>query len=194
MKRSELAIAIKAATEIMRQDKVLVVGSQSILGTFDEDELPAIATFSVEVDIAPLRDDSDETAATLLDGQAGEWSTFHETYGFYIQGVGSRTAILPKGWNTRLVPVVPPGAPQSTGLCLDPVDLCVAKLVANREKDLIFVDALIGAGLIDPARLRSHIDLLEDGEPQHNGPIINAALRARLTSWTDYCAKRHGLS
>ena len=82
MKRSELAIAIRTATEIICQDEVLVIGSQSILGSFDESELPAIATFSVEVDIAPLHDDSEETAATLLDGQAGEWSDFHEAHGF----------------------------------------------------------------------------------------------------------------
>lgn len=194
MKRSELAIAIKAATEIVRQDQVLVIGSQSILGSFDENELPAIATFSIEIDIAPLHDDGDETVATLLDGQAGEWSNFHETHGFYIQGVGSRTAILPQGWKTRLVSVVPPGAPQRVGLCLDPVDLCVAKLVANREKDLVFVDALIGASLVAAAGLRARIALLEDGEPQHDGPVINAALRVRLTAWVDYSAKKHGVS
>ena len=37
--------------------------------------------------------------------------------------------------------------------CLDPHDLCAAKLVHGEAKDLEFVDALVGAGLIDPASL-----------------------------------------
>jgi hypothetical protein len=33
---------------------VIVVGSQSILGTYREEDLPAEATMSVEVDILPI--------------------------------------------------------------------------------------------------------------------------------------------
>jgi hypothetical protein len=33
---------------------VIVVGSQAILGTYDESELPAAATMSIEVDILPI--------------------------------------------------------------------------------------------------------------------------------------------
>lgn len=161
MKRAELELSIRAATEIIKQDDVYVIGSQSILGSYTEDELPAVVTMSVEVDIAPVRDDASELVATYLDGQLGEWSEFHEEHGFYIQGVGSRTANLPKGWRDRLVRVVPPGAPNSTGLCLEPHDLCAAKLVAHREKDVLFVDALITAGLIDARLLRARVDDLD---------------------------------
>lgn len=191
MKRSELEAAIIVATEIVRQDSVLVIGSQSILGSFTEEELPAITTFSVEVDIAPLKDDAAETVATLLDGQAGEMSEFHAANGFYIQGVGPRTAVLPYGWRKRLVSVVPPGAPSSTGLCLDPVDLCVAKLVAGREKDALFVDALIAAALVSPKDIRDRIGLLESGTPQRDGHTIDAAFRARLRRWVEAAASRH---
>jgi hypothetical protein len=191
MKRVELELAIRVATEIVRQDRVLIVGSQSILGSYSEDELPANATFSNEVDIAPLLDDEQETAASLLDGQAGEWSSFHDSNGFYIQGVGRRTAVLPRGWKDRLVEVAPPGAPNSIGLCLDPVDLCVAKLVAGREKDGPFVDSLIGAGLVDPRKLHARIGLVDDGQPQKDGPVIDEAFRRRLTSWVDAAARRH---
>jgi hypothetical protein len=40
---------------------VIVVGSQSILGTFREDQLPADATRSVEIDILPIADDNSDT-------------------------------------------------------------------------------------------------------------------------------------
>jgi len=116
---------------------------------------------SDEVDIAPVVDDDAETASTLLDGQLGEWSDFHKENGFYIQGVGRRTANLPHGWKDRLIPVRPPGSPHSTGLCLEPHDLCAAKNLANREKDRLFVEALLDAGLIDAEKLRARIDALD---------------------------------
>jgi hypothetical protein len=44
MRRADLELAIKVATEIVHQDKVLIIGSQSILGSYDENQLPATAT------------------------------------------------------------------------------------------------------------------------------------------------------
>ena len=161
MNRAELNKAIIYATEIVRQDEVYIIGSQSILGSFDEEELPADVTLSNEVDIAPVADDPDETAATLLDGQIGELSEFHAENGFYIQGVGKRTANLPQGWKARLVPVRPPGHPKSVGLCLEPHDLCAAKLLANREKDRAFVTSLLEAGLVNAKTIRARIDALD---------------------------------
>jgi hypothetical protein len=112
---------------------------------------------SVEIDILPLADDSDETArlADLIEGVAGEWSLFEEQHGFSIDGVDLATAVLPDGWRSRLVKVqnantaAPSGEPQYTGWCLDKEDLCVAKLCALREKDRNFVAALLDAGLVD---------------------------------------------
>ena len=64
-----------------------MVGSQAILGSFHEDELPADATMSVEVDILPIANSNDETAhlADLI--FAGEFSTFEQPHGFSIDGV-----------------------------------------------------------------------------------------------------------
>jgi hypothetical protein len=57
---------------------VIVVGSQAILGTFREDQLPAEATMSAEIDILPIADDNDETSrlADIIEGVAGEFSPF----------------------------------------------------------------------------------------------------------------------
>jgi hypothetical protein len=76
MRRDQLEHAIRAACQIIGRREVIVVGSQSILGTFREDQLPDAATMSVEVDILPIADDNDETArlADLIEGVAGEFS------------------------------------------------------------------------------------------------------------------------
>lgn len=156
MDRHQLEHAIRAACSIIRRDRVIVVGSQSILGSFHEDELPGQATMSTEVDILPI-DDDPQTVLDLADelsAVAGEWSDFDETHGFFLDGVDDTTAKLPNGWRERLVVVsnentrgVGTGE-QFTGLCLDKEDLCVAKLLAYREKDQAFVGALIQHGIV----------------------------------------------
>ncbi len=103
MRREDLELATIAATEIIRQREVRIIGSQAILGSYSEDELPARATMSNEVDIASLDDDASETLADMIDGQLGEWSDFDRDHGFYVQGVSVSTAYLPDGWESRLV-------------------------------------------------------------------------------------------
>jgi hypothetical protein len=105
MRRDQLEHAIRTACQIIERPEVIVVGSQAILGSFREDELPADATMSVEVDILPIADSNDETArlADLIEGVAGEFSTFVELHGFSIDGVDLETSALPDRWRDRLV-------------------------------------------------------------------------------------------
>jgi len=77
MRRDQLEHAVRTACQIIGHPEVIVVGSQSILGSFREEDLPADATMSIEVDILPIADDNDETArladlnfvAALLDAR-----------------------------------------------------------------------------------------------------------------------------
>ena len=157
MRRHQLEHAIRTACQIIQHSEVIVVGSQAILGTYDESQLPTAATMSIEVDILPIAGTNSETArlADLIEGVAGEFSSFEELHGFSIDGVDLDTSVLPEGWRDRLVKVqnantaAPSGSPQFTGWCLDKEDLCVAKLIAFREKDLNFVGALLDDHLID---------------------------------------------
>jgi Nucleotidyltransferase of unknown function (DUF6036) len=159
MRRDQLEHAIRAACQITGQLEVIVVGSQAILGTYPEYELPSLATRSLEIDILPITDDNNETIrlADLIVGVAGEFSLFEQQHGFSIDGVDLTTSALPEGWRTRLVKVqnektaAPAGQPRYIGWCLDKEDLCIAKLCAFREKDRNFVDALIRDDLVDPA-------------------------------------------
>ena len=126
----------------------------------------------------PLEDDDAESLATVLDGAIGELSMFHATHSFYIQGVGRRTAVLPDGWADRLVPVVNDNTHGRTGLCLDPHDLCAAKLLANREKDHEFVAALLVAGLVEADLLHVRLALVTG----HAAPV--AIAQRWLDAWT----------
>lgn len=159
MNRQQLYHAIRAAGAIAAVDRVIIVGSQSILGSFPIDELPAITHMSAEIDVMPDVDDFDLMVqlSDLIEGVAGELSSFEAVHGFALDGVDLTTSVLPLGWRDRLVEVSneftrdPVTQKQYTGLCLDPADLCVAKLCAGREKDRAFVTALFAARLVDPA-------------------------------------------
>lgn len=85
-------------------------------------------------------------------------SPFHETYGYYVDPVDDKTAILPKGWKGRLVNLPPGDTGGVKGLCLEPHDLAIAKYAASREKDLIFTRELACRGITSEKRL---ISLLE---------------------------------
>jgi hypothetical protein len=166
MRRDQLEHAIRAACQITGQLEVIVVGSQAILGTYPEYELPSATTRSLEVDILPITDDNNQTIelADLIVGVAGELSKFQQTHGFSIDGVDLTTSALPDGWRTRLVKLQnentagPGRKPQYIGWCLDKEDLCVAKLCAFRDKDRNFVDALISGNLVDPTLIADRIE------------------------------------
>jgi hypothetical protein len=76
MRRDQREHAISTACQIIGRHDVIVVGSQPILGTFREDQLPADATMSVEIDILPIPGDNSETGslADLIEGVAWEFS------------------------------------------------------------------------------------------------------------------------
>lgn len=57
---------------------------------------------------------------------------------------------------------------EANAVCLEPHDLVLAKLVAGREKDHEFADALIGRGLVDPKVLLERVDSL---------PVVGAIKR-----------------
>jgi len=107
MRRDQLEHAIRTACQIIGAPKVIVVGSQSILGTYREEQLPRAATMSVEVDVLPIAESNEETArlADLIEGVAGEFSPYEQTHGFSIDGVDLGTSALPDGWRDRLVRV-----------------------------------------------------------------------------------------
>jgi hypothetical protein len=84
MRRDQLEHAIRTACQIAGTPEVIVVGSQAILGTYREDELPDAATMSAEIDILPIADDPAETErlGDLIEGVAGEFSPFEDLHGF----------------------------------------------------------------------------------------------------------------
>ncbi len=59
MNREQLAHVLRAASGIVDDPDILVIGSQSLLASYNEDELPLTATASMELDLAYFDDPDD---------------------------------------------------------------------------------------------------------------------------------------
>lgn len=175
MRRIELEHVLRAASQILGERDLLVIGSASILGTFPETMLPIEATRSDEADLAFL-DDQDGEKATRIDGAIGELSPFHQAYGYYGQGVDITTARLPPGWRERLVLYRNRNTTPGRGLCLERHDGVASKLAAFRVKDREFAEALFAARLVDIRLVRERFARIEDLDPR---------LRSRVLAWLD---------
>lgn len=171
MTREQFEHTIRAAGAILGVDKLLVIGSQAIHASVDL-PIPEAAR-SIEVDVSAL-DDQDGSKADLIDGSIGELSQFQDAFGYYAQGVTPETAVLPSGWEKRLVPYKTPATNGITALCLEPHDLWLSKAVAGREKDREFCKALLDRGLVKPKTLNTRLKKLEKLKP---------AVRERISKW-----------
>jgi hypothetical protein len=154
--REQLEHLIRAAAVIVADDEIVVIGSQAILGQFPD--APAPMRVSVEADLFPL---NHPERADLIEGSIGELSPFHETFGYYAQGVGEETAILPQGWKQRLVVVQNQNTRGSKGLCLEVHDLLIAKAIAGRDKDFAFLDEAAKHQMADPKLLFSRLSTVD---------------------------------
>lgn len=172
MTRDELEHIIRASGDITDQYEFVIIGSQSMLGPVPYPE--EVFTVSMEADIYPLQAPE---LADKIDGAIGEASHFHQTYGYYAQGVGPETATLPKDWIQRVHRVQNSNTNGRVGYCLDVADLFLAKAYAGREKDREFCMALLSHGY---ATLERVLDLVAtmplDGTAQRT-------LRATIRRW-----------
>jgi hypothetical protein len=152
MKKQQLDHVLRAAGRISGARQFVIIGSQSLHGTHPD--LPDEIVSSAEADLiaAKMPDRTDWLNAI------GVHSPFHETYGYYADPVDEKSAILPRGWKSRLVKLLPGDTGGVTGLCLDPHDLAVSKYAARREKDRVFTRELARRGIVTRKRLLALVD------------------------------------
>lgn len=169
MNRNEFDHAVRAAGSILGENEVLVIGSQALHASIAND-LPPEAARSAEADIAALHDPTQDKA-DLIDGAIGEASVFHETFGYYAQGVVQSTAMLPLNWKDRLIRYETPSTNGVVAWCLEIHDLWISKALAHRQKDIEFCTALIAGDLVDVDTLHSRLGELCEVNEQRVGRV-----------------------
>ncbi len=163
MTRDQLAHLIRAASEISGERDIIVFGSQAILGSVSEKRLPNINTRSVEADLVLFGSTNGERVEALM----GLDSQFYKTHGIWADVVSLTTAKLPRGWKRRLVLFENEMTKPGRALCLDRHDLAVSKLIANRDKDLAFINALHEARLLSIPMMESRLAFVDGATKAH---------------------------
>jgi hypothetical protein len=161
MKLSEAEHVLRAASEVTQEKEFVCIGSQAILAQFPD--APRELRVSIELDIYPRYKPE---KADLIDGSLGEQSQFHLTHRYYAHGVSPTTAVLPPGWENRLIKLTSPNTNGAVGWCLEVHDLAFSKLAAGREKDIEFVAGLIDHHLATRNRLNERIVSTPDTDLQ----------------------------
>jgi hypothetical protein len=152
MKKQQVDHMLCAAGRITGEKQFIIIGSQSLHGKHPD--LADDIVRSAEVDLIAKRDASRTEWLNVI----GQDSKFHEQFGYYADPVDETTAILPKGWKSRLVNLPAGDTGGVAGLCLDPHDLAIAKYAAAREKDMVFTRELAGRGIVSKDRLLALLD------------------------------------
>lgn len=170
MKRDELEHVLRASAAITRDNSFVVIGSQAVL--LPHPDAPAELLLSNEVDLYPAMHPE---RAELIDGAIGQLSMFHDTFGYYADGVGPETATMPADW-MKFSTLHYIG--DITVVCPDLHDIAVSKCAAGRDKDAQWVASLLRHRLIELPRLLQRIEALAAADVQTD----------RLVAW----ARRRG--
>lgn len=163
LERTVRALAIEFETET-----VFIIGSQAILASWPD--APPAMKISPEIDAFPANAKLWETrekakhpeyppeASEHINALFGEGSLFHETHGFYIDGVDENTAMLPSDWQQRAVRLrIPVRDRTVTAIAPAPEDLIVSKLARLDRKDKTFVESFHAVRPLDPDVIEGRI-------------------------------------
>lgn len=132
MKRSELEHLLRASKGATGEQDFIIIGSQSVLGKHPD--APRELRQSMELDIY-VRSKPEELRIEI-ERNLGELSRFSVTFGYFADG--------------------------ATGWCIDPADLTIAKLYANRPKDISFIRAMLKHRFIRPSQIERLIATFAD--------------------------------
>lgn len=119
----------------------------------------------MEADLAFL-DDPDRTKADPVEGAIGEFADIHTNQGIYAEGIHVSTAVLPDGWRERLRTWPLQSSLPANPWFLEAHDLCAAKLMAGRDKDRIFVGALIASDMVAADTIAELLALMPADAPE----------------------------
>jgi hypothetical protein len=167
---ADLERTVRAIATEFKADSVFIIGSQAILVSWPD--APIAMKISPEIDAFPANAKIWETqekakhpgespeASEHINALFGEGSQFHETHGFYIDGVDENTAVLPVDWLTRaIVRSIDVGKRIVTAIAPCPEDIIVSKLARLDDKDRKFVEAFNAVRPLDPDVIEKRIRL-----------------------------------
>ncbi len=157
MTRDQLEHVIRAAAAITNERSFVVIGSQAVLLPYPDAHPDLLVSRELDLYPAMAPDKSD-----LIEGAIGALSQFDDTFGYYADGVGPDTAVMPADWMDRATLHY---LGDTTVVCPDMHDLAVSKCVASREKDGRFIAVMLKEEMISMDTLEQRIRQLDPVHP-----------------------------
>jgi hypothetical protein len=149
--RAHLFTLFEQAHRLTGHRDFVVIGSLSILGTDDEDDIPAEMSMSIDIDCYTKADPGRiNDVRTAL----GEGSDFHRAHGYYLDPVSPSLPSLPDGWEDRMSFI------EQDGLrvwFLDPDDAAVSKYARSQANDRRWIRAGLLSGHVSLPKVRSRL-------------------------------------
>lgn len=93
----------------------------------------------------------------MLDASLGQASPFDAEFGYYCDGVGRETAIMPSDWESRAKRYVSPAAHGVEAIVPDPSDIALSKVAAWRPKDVDWLRTAVAHRIISLADMRARV-------------------------------------
>jgi hypothetical protein len=174
MGRDKVEHILRAAGTVTGETRFALIGSAAIAAW--RETLPDGIALSRDVDLFAYDAPDPDKISETLDGSLGQASPFDQTFGYYCDGVGPETAILPIDWESRAKHFSNANTGGVTAIVPEPNDIALSKLCAGRPKDIEWLRAAKAHQVIDVGVMSQRLAKLpaKAGDP--------AALSARLAS------------
>lgn len=168
---------LRAAGEVTGRSRFVLIGSAAVFAW--RQIVPEDMTATREVDLFACDVDPQEAdrIAVELDGSLGQASQFDQSFGFYCDGVGPETAILPTDWEDRSIEYSNAKTGGVTAIVPHLNDIAISKLCAGREEDFDWLGAALAADIIDLEEMRRLFARLPAHRPIPNEESLEGRLR-----------------
>ena len=153
MTKAEFEHLLRTAGEVARERDFFLIGSQALRGVCSA--IPRDFPRTFEADLYPR---CIPQSWVILRKVLGKASAFFRKHGYYLDCTDPGLSTLPDGWTERLIPFRTPRTGGVTAWCLEPHDLFVSKLAANREKDRAFLRAMLRHKLAKISVVRNRLE------------------------------------
>lgn len=164
MNRPSLDHILRSARKVTGLDRFVLIGSAAILAW--RDLVPPRMVMSREADLFAFEVDNVDEVADELEGVLGQGSIFDETFGYYCDGVGEQTAVLPTDWLVRSKEYSSPATEGAIAIVPSPNDIALAKLCAWREKDRDWLIVAQSHGIISIVGMKALLLMMPERAPK----------------------------
>lgn len=169
MQPGDLRRAVRSLADIFHCPEVVFVGSQALLVV--RDDIAKELRMSEEFDAYPSnnreweRCNPNHEASEVINALLGEGSSFHTSFGFFVDGIDERTAVLPIDWRKRSVSKIFEFNEKTVKVTApEPNDLVASKLVRGDPKDIVFARLCLRDGLAERSKVTERLQSMLDGD------------------------------